>query len=348
MDNESEIEFERRGRIGLVTLNRPSALNALTSGMVQAFHAQLAAWRDDDDVAAVVVRGRGRAFCAGGDIRRVYDAGREGPPALEFFRDEYRLNAAIKHFPKPYVSLIDGYVMGGGAGISVHGSHRVFAENAVFSMPEAGIGFFPDVGSSYFLARMPNEIGLYCGLASARLGRADSLHAGVATHAAPAADLDAIVEAIADAGDPDTALQAYRPVDVKAEVLAGVEAEIARIFANGSVETILARLDAAEGPHALFAEKTAAEIRTKSPTSLRIALRQIRAARELEFDDCIRLDYRIASEILTGHDFYEGVRAALVDKDRQPRWRPGKLAEVDPRAVEAHFLAPPEGDLELT
>lgn len=347
MGADAEILFERRGRIGLVTLDRPAALNALTEAMVVALAGKLREWRDDDAVAAVVIRGNGRAFCAGGDVRRAYDVGRDGMPLTMFFRDEYRLNAAIRHFSKPYVALVHGFVMGGGAGISVHGSHRVFAQDAEFAMPETGIGFFPDVGVSYALARLPHEIGVYCALTAARLARGDSLHVGIATHAAPASDFDAIIEAIAATGDADAALEAYEPGDIAPETLGTVDAEIERIFATGGVEAILARLDTAEGPHALFAEKAAADMRSKSPTSLKVALRQVRAARELSFDDCIRLDYRIASHILTGHDFYEGVRAALVDKDRRPRWRPASLAEVDARAVEAHFVTPGTGDLEL-
>ncbi|MBN9000481.1 MAG: enoyl-CoA hydratase/isomerase family protein [Rhizobiales bacterium] len=344
---DGEILFERRGRIGLVTLNRPAALNALNQAMVEALSAALRDCAADEAVAAVIVRANGRAFCAGGDIRHAHDIGREGPPAYEFFRHEYRLNAQIHHFPKPYVALIDGFVMGGGAGISIHGSHRVFAEGAVFSMPETGIGFFTDVGSSYVLARLPHEIGVYCGLTSARLARGDALHVGIATHAAPAAAFDAIVDALAGSGDVEAVLAPYRSATTPPETLGAVDAEIARIFATGTVDAILARLDAVEGQHAPFFGRAADAIRSKSPTSLKIVLRQIRAARALDFDDCIRLDYRIAHQILTGHDFYEGVRAALVDKDRNPRWRPATLAEVDARTVEAHFVPPAEGDLEL-
>lgn len=347
MEGEDEILFERRGRIGLVTLNRPAALNALSHAMVRSLAERLGEWGADDSLAAVVVRGIGRAFCSGGDIRRACEIGRAGPPAYDFFADEYRLNAQVKHFAKPYVSLVDGFVMGGGAGISVHGSHRVFAEGAVFSMPETGIGFFTDVGSSYFLSRLPHEIGVYCALASARLKRGDCLHAGIATHAAPAADFDAILAALAETGDVEQTLAPYRPDGIPPETLADVEGAIESIFAVGGVEAILAQLDAAASSHAVFAREAAATIRLKSPTSLRVVLRQIRAARSLEFDDCIRLDYRIAHRILTGHDFYEGVRAALIDKDRDPHWQPAALADVDPLAVEAHFLPPPDGDLQL-
>lgn len=343
---EPEILFERLGHAGLVTLNRPSALNALSHEMVKALAGALEAWKHDPAIRLMVVRANGRAFCAGGDIRAVCEAGRGAPDQHAFFHDEYRLNAAIKAYPKPYVALVDGYIMGGGAGIAVHGSHRVFAEKAIFSMPETGIGFFPDVGSSFFLSRMADEIGLYCGLAAARLARGDALHAGVATHAVPASTFDAIVAELAESADIDAVLARYAET-VPAETLGSVDAAIAAIFATGPVESILSRLDALEGPHAEWAARTVAAIRGKSPTSLRIALRQIRAARELDFDDCIRLDWRIACAILDGHDFYEGVRAVLVDKDQSPRWNPATLDAVDPGRIEGHFVAPHDGDLPL-
>ncbi|WP_018181797.1 enoyl-CoA hydratase/isomerase family protein [Kaistia granuli] len=346
MTVEPEIRFERRGHAGIVTLCRPGALNALSHGMVQSLATTLAAWKDDPAVRLVIIRGEGRAFCAGGDIRAVYEAGRGAPGQRDFFRDEYRLNAAIQVFPKPYVALVDGYIMGGGAGIAVHGSHRVFAENAVFSMPETGIGFFPDVGSSYFLSRMPGEIGVYCALAAVRLRRGDALHTGIATHAAPAAAFEAIVARLTEDDAVDALLADFAEA-APAETLEPLGPVIDAAFGVGPVESILARLEALDGPHADWARQTAATIREKSPTSLRVALRQIRAARQLDFDDCIRLDWRIACAILDGHDFYEGVRAALVDKDRSPAWLPGTLAQVDPKAIDGHFVAPAEGDIPL-
>lgn len=344
---EPEIRFEQQGHAGIATLCRPGALNALSHGMIQALAAKLANWRDDPAIRVVIVRAEGRAFCAGGDIRAVCEAGRGAPEVQRgFFRDEYRLNAAIKAFPKPYVALVDGYIMGGGAGIAVHGSHRLFGENAVFSMPETGIGFFPDIGSSFFLARMPGEVGLFCALAAARLRRGDALHAGIATHAVPAAAFGVIVDRLAQ--DPDVdAVVAEHAVAVPPETLGPLQVEIDALFATGPVESILSRLDALDGGNADWARQTAAAIRAKSPTSLRVALRQIRAARELVFEDCIRLDWRIACAILEGHDFYEGVRAVLIDKDQAPAWQPATLADVDLEAVERHFVVPPEGDLPL-
>jgi enoyl-CoA hydratase len=342
-----EIRFELIGHAGIVRLSRPAALNALSSGMVQAFAAQLAEWHDDPAVRLVVVRSEGRAFCAGGDIRAVCEAGKGNPEQRQFFYDEYRLNAAIQAFPKPYVALVQGYIMGGGAGIAVHGSHRVFAEDAIFSMPETGIGFFPDVGSSYFLSRMPGESGVYCALAAARLQRGDAIRAGIATHAASAESFDAITARLAESDDVDAVLADYAQPTAP-ETLDERLDDITRHFATGPVESIIARLEASDGENADWARKAAAAIRLRSPTSLRVALRQIRAARGLEFEDCIRLDWRIACAILDGHDFYEGVRAALIDKDQAPAWAPATLAEVDPEAVDRHFVVPPEGDLPLS
>ena len=343
---EPEIRFERQGHAGIATLCRPGALNALSHGMVSALAASLAEWRDDPEIRVVVVRGEGRAFCAGGDIRAVCEARRGDPAQRAFFYEEYRLNAAIKAFPKPYVALVDGYIMGGGAGIAVHGSHRVFGENAVFAMPETGIGFFPDVGSSFFLSRMPGEAGVYCALSAARLRRGDAMAAGIATHAVPVASFDAIVARLTAAADVDAVLAEHADT-AGSETLEGLRNDIDAIFATGPVESILERLDALEGVNADWARQIATAIRTRSPTSLRVALRQIRAARELSFEDCIRLDWRIACAILDGHDFYEGVRAVLVDKDQAPVWKPAALADVDPEAVDRHFVVPPEGDLPL-
>jgi enoyl-CoA hydratase len=343
---EPEIRFERTGHAGVVTLSRPRALNALSHNMVKAFAAQLEGWRDDESIRVVVVQGEGRAFCAGGDIRAVCQAGRDDPDGRLFFYDEYRLNAAIQAFPKPYVALVEGYIMGGGAGIAVHGSHRVFGENAVFSMPETGIGFFPDVGSSFFLSRMPGAAGVYCALAAARLNRGDALAAGIATHAASAGAFDRIVARLAEDADVDGVL-AEVAEDAPAETLNALQADIDTIFSTGPVESIIGRLEGLGGENADWGRRTAEAIRSKSPTSLRVALRQIRAAAELDFEDCIRLDWRIACAILQGHDFYEGVRAVLIDKDQAPVWNPASLADVDPEVIERHFVVPSDGDLPL-
>ena len=340
MSGGPDILFETRGAAGLVTLNRPKALNALTRGMVVALQARLDDWAADPGIGCVVIRGEGeRAFCAGGDIRALHDSGRAGTAyALDFWRDEYTLNAAIKHYPKPYVALIHGISMGGGIGVSVHGSHRVADASALFAMPETGIGFFPDVGGSFILSRCPGEIGMYLALTGARLTAADALHAGLATHLVPAARWPGLIDALARGETPAAALSTLTEPPPAAP-LAEHRAKIDRIFAGSSVEDILAALDR-DGTE--WSRETAAAIGARSPTSLKLACREVRAGRRLDFDDCMRMEFRMASRILGGHDFYEGVRAAIIDKDNAPRWRPPALEEVTAEAVGAYF-APLEG-----
>jgi enoyl-CoA hydratase len=341
---EAEVLFEKRGRAGIVTLNRPKALNALNSNMVALIHPQLVAWAADPSVELVIVRGAGeKAFCAGGDIRQLHDWGRAGDPAMvAFYAEEYRLNTYIKHYPKPYVALVDGIVMGGGVGVSVHGSHRVAGEKLMFAMPETGIGFFPDVGGTYFLPRMPGKVGTWLALTASRLGQADALWSGFATHAVASTDLDAVADALAEKGDPDATLAGFaKPVgDAPAQALLPV---IDRCFSADTVEEILARLDAEDGE---WAAKQAASIRQKSPTSLKIALRQMQVGAGASFEDCMRTEFRIVNRIPAGVDFYEGVRAVIIDKDNAPKWRPDRLEDVTPAAVDAYF-APLPSELDL-
>ena len=344
MSDAPEILFEHRGAVGLITLNRPKALNALTHGMVTAMHAQLLAWARDDAVKTVVIQGEGeRAFCAGGDIRTLYDSGKAGTPyALDFYRDEYRLNALIKHYPKPYVALLRGFVMGGGVGVSVHGSHRVADESMQFAMPETGIGLFPDVGGSYFLPRLPGEIGMYLGLTGARLKTADALYAGVATHFVPAARRDALLAALVDGTQPEAALQGLAE-SVPAVFLPEHREKIDRLFGCDSVEDILAGIDA---DHTDWSRDTAKTIRAKSPTATKLAFRQIREGARLDFDDGMRMEFRMVTRVIAGHEFYEGVRATIIDKDGTPKWDPPDLAAVIDAAVDAYFA--PLGEKELS
>jgi enoyl-CoA hydratase len=337
-----EILFERHGAAGIVILNRPHALNAVTLGMVDALARQLTEWEGDAAVTRVVVTAAGgRAFSAGGDLRALFDAGRAGhyQATLAYWRSEYALNALIKRYRKPYVSLIDGIVMGGGAGISIHGSHRVAGDGFAFAMPEVGIGFIPDVGATWFLPRLPGELGLYCALTGDRLGPADAVAAGIATHRIGSqrfADLqeglcgnvpvDALLAAFAEpAGEGP--LSARRPL-------------IDRLFAGDTVEGVLAGLDAAAagpGADADFAGATAASIRLKSPTSLKITLAQLRRGRTLDFAECMRTEFRIVSRLVRGHDLYEGIRSVIIDKDQAPRWRPSSLEAVSAAEVERYF-----------
>ena len=340
----TDVLFEKRGAVGLITLNRPKALNALTHAMCVEMKAQLDAWAVDDAIRFVVIRGEGeRAFCAGGDIRALYESGKAGTPyALDFYRDEYRLDAAVKHFPKPYIALLHGIVMGGGVGVSVNGAQRVADESLVFAMPETGIGLFPDVGGSYFLPRCPGEIGMYLALTGARLKIMDALYAGIVTHYVPAARTQEFLDKLAGGM---TFMWAVGQLVGSAETapLAAHRAAIDKCFSGNSVEDILSRLDA-EGTG--WAAETAKIIRAKSPTSLKIAYRQIREGRNLKFDECMKMEYRMVNRIIAGHDFYEGVRAAIIEKDNAPKWRPADLAGVTDADADAYF-APLDGELAL-
>ncbi len=340
-----DVLFETRGASGLITLNRPKALNALTHDMCVAMKAQLDAWARDDAVHTVIVQGSGeRAFCAGGDIRSLYESGKAGTPyALDFYHDEYVLNATIKHYPKPYVALIQGIVMGGGVGMSVHGSHRIAGETTTFAMPETGIGLFPDVGGSYFLPRCPGQIGMYLGLTGARLRTTDTLYAGVATHFVPMAKWPALIDALAGGIAPDAAIAPLQD-SVPDTFLLEHRATIDRIFALGSVEEILAALDSG---HTDWGDDTARAIRTKSPTATKIAFRQLRDGAKREFDDCMKMEWRMVNRVVKGHDFYEGVRATIIDKDGTPKWDPPNLAAVTDAAVDAYFAPLEEKELSL-
>jgi len=340
----ADILFERRGAAGIVTLNRPQALNAVTHGMVLALRDQLERWAGDPAVTRVVITAAGeRAFSAGGDIRALYDLGRVGrhAEALQFWRDEYLLNAAIKRFRKPYVALIDGIVMGGGVGVSVHGSHRVAGDRFQFAMPEVGIGFFPDVGATWFLPRMPGELGTYCALTGERFGIADACAVGVVTQRIPSARFAALLDGLAGTVSVDAVLAAFSEPAGEGPIMARQFA-IDRLFAGSQVEGVLDALDreaASRSADAEWAIKTAASMRAKSPLSLKLALAQVRRGKDWDFQTCMRAEFRLVSRIIHGHDFYEGVRAVIVDKDNKPQWNPGTLAAVSGAEVERYFAA---------
>jgi enoyl-CoA hydratase len=344
-----EIVFDRRGTAGLVTLNRPQALNAVTLGMVRAFTRQLQEWRDDPAITRVVLTAAGgRAFSAGGDIRALYDAGTSGrhDEMLAFYSEEYVLNTTIKYYPKPYVALIDGIVMGGGVGLSVHGSHRVAGDRFLFAMPEVSIGFFPDVGATWFLPRLPGELGAYCALTGERLNAADGAAAAIATHRVSSSRWSDLADALCGAVPVDATLAAFAEPAGEGK-LAARRGAIDRLFKGDRVEDIVAALDAeaaSGGPDAEFAKATAATIRGKSPTSLKLALAQVRAGATLSFQACMQTEFRIVSRVIHGHDFYEGVRAVIVDKDNAPRWRPAALAEVSDAAIARHFAPLPRDE----
>jgi enoyl-CoA hydratase len=336
--SEGEIRCERQGSAGLITLDRPKALNALTLAMVREMRRALDAWETDPRVTRVVITGTGeKAFCAGGDIRRLYELGKAGrhAEALTFWREEYELNIRIKRFTKPYVALIDGIVMGGGVGVSLHGSHRVLGERAVFAMPEVGVGFFPDVGATYALPRLPDRTGWYLALTGERVRAPDMMALGLGTHAVGSTSVPGLVDALTTDVPIEGVLESTR-IDPGPASLEAHRPAIARCFCAESVPAILDRLDA-EGTG--FAQRTAATMRTKSPTSLVIALEQMRRGGALSFEEALRTEFRIVSRLCRGHDFYEGVRAVIMDKDGTPKWRPARLDEVAPETIAAHFAS---------
>lgn len=341
MTGNADILFEVEGALGLITLNRPKALNALTLDMIRALDAQLIEWATDPRIASVMIRGAGeKAFCAGGDVVALHQPGND-KLIVEFFRDEYRLNRTIFRYPKPYLALIDGFTMGGGVGVAILGRYRVATERTMFAMPETGIGMFPDVGGTYFLPRLPGELGMYLALTGARLKAADCVHAGLAEAVISSARNEALQSGMAEGHMPDELLPTLRDEAAPAG-LADHREVIDRCFAGGSVEEIMACL-AAEGGE--WAAKTLATMRRMSPTAMKIAHRQLREGAKLDFEDCMILEYRLSQRVARGHDFPEGVRAVLVDKDMSPKWEPPTLAEVTDTDIDGVFAPLPDGDL---
>jgi enoyl-CoA hydratase len=336
---DPHIKSEKQGALGLLTLDRPKALNALTHRMIAAIADRLGEWAADDSVKAVAIRGEGdRAFCSGGDIRAVQQAIVAGTnEGASLLRDEYRMNALIGAYSKPYIAMIHGITMGGGAGISIHGSHRLADSSLALAMPETGIGFIPDVGSSYFLSRLPDRMGLYLGLTANSIGLGDAMAAGLVTHAVERSDFDAVIAALVRG---ETAEKSIAPFARGGQPgpLAAHRRRIATIFSASSVEAVLERLDR-DGSD--FAVQTAQIMRSRSPTSLKLVFRQLHEAEKLSLNQCLAMEFRLALRVLARHDFREGVRAALVDKDRRPKWAPSSLAGV---ADLAHFFAGLGGD----
>src|SRR5579883_396098 len=335
---EPEVIVEKRGAAGFITLNRPKALNALNLGMVRTIAAALDQFEKDDGVARVVISGAGgRAFCAGGDIRLLYEQGRAGDHAsqLAFWREEYILNRRIKRYRKPYVALLDGVVMGGGVGLSVHGSLVVASERYTFAMPEVGIGFFPDVGATYVLPRLPRRIGRYFALTGERAGAGDALALGLADAFVESRRLAELAGALEGAAPTEEILARFKQ-PAPASPLAAETALIERCFAGETIPACLAALEAAANDAAL-AKAALAAMLAKSPTSQAIALRQMQIGATLSFEEAMGVEFRIVSRICRGVDFYEGVRAVIVDKDNRQQWRPASAAEVKQQDIDAYF-----------
>jgi enoyl-CoA hydratase len=352
MTGTDEILLERQGGLGIITLNRPKALNTLSLAMYRVFDPQLIAWGRDRGVAALVVRGAGdRAFCAGGDVRAIYDArdAARGPGdyKADFFREEYRLIQRVHRFPKPYIALVDGITMGGGCGVSINGSHRVASERAIFAMPEVHIGLFPDVGASRFLNLCPGRIGRYLALTGTRVRAADALYCGFATHYVPHERLAALTAALAAKASGgraaiDATIAAFA-ADPGPATLPGLQQDIDRCFAGGTVEEIVAALKREAAP---WAKEALAAMERASPLSLKITLHQLDLGRGMTIEQALALEYRMTQHVMAGHDFFEGIRALLVDRDNKPRWQHASLAEVGEREVASYFES--LGERELT
>lgn len=332
---ESPVIAEVRGRLGVLTLNRPKAINALTHEMVGLLTDALRAWAEDDAVERVLLTGAGeRGLCAGGDIVSIHrDAVSGGDGSERFWRDEYDLNALIATYPKPYVAFMDGIVLGGGVGVSAHARHRVVTERTRIGMPETGIGFVPDVGGTWLLSRSPGELGTYVALTAGHAGAGDAIALGLADHHVPSADLPRLAVLLEDRSVSDALAHVVQPPPVS--TLAAQRSWIDAAFGADDVASIVEALRARPEPEAAAA---ADRIARNSPTSLVVTLRALRAAPGLGgLGEALDQEYRVAVRMLRGHDFPEGIRAQVIDKDRNPRWQPATLAEVAASDVDAYF-----------
>ncbi len=341
--SEPEVLFDDKHGVGRITLNRPKAINALNHAMVREIATTLDKWATDDGIDTVLLVGAGeRGLCAGGDIVSIYhDAKEGGSGSKDFWRDEYVLNAVIGRFDKPYVAIMDGVVMGGGVGLSAHANTRIVTERSKIAMPEVGIGFIPDVGGTHLLAHAPGELGTHLALTTARMDAADAIAAGFADHYMPSDKLEAFYEALETGTLPD-ALDAFtEPAPDSA--LEAARGWIDDAYSADTVEEILTRLRANENPDAA---KAADDIESKSPVALKVTLKSIRRAAEASsLEQVLNDEYRVSLASLNSHDLVEGIRAQVVEKDRNPKWSPATLADVTQDEVDKYFES--LGDSEL-
>ena len=335
------IKFEKQGAAAIITLDRPKVLNALNDGMRAQFPAHLDAWAPDSELYCMIIQSANqRAFCVGGDVRELYAKGRAGN-AMASLEQEYKLNWRLDRFTKPTISLINGMVMGSGVGISRFGTHTVAGENYSFAMPEVAIGFFPDVGASWFLSHLSNDIdgaiGIYLGLTGRSIKRADAYALGLVTHAIEEKHFPAITAALADADPIDPIVDGLH-VDPGESELLTMKSVIAECFSATSVEEIIARVKQVGGKYSQWRDDTLEAIQKNSPTSLKVTLKQLRLGRDMDLRRGLQLEYRLATRFMAGHDFYEGVRANLIEKDFKPAWLPPRLSDVTEAMVEEYFV----------
>ena len=324
-----EIIARVEGRVGRLTLNRPKALHSLTTPMCLAMSDALLAWKGDPAIDLILIDHAGeRGFCAGGDIRMMAEAGRDDPDAgAAFFRAEYRMNELLQRYPKPVCAVMDGVTMGGGVGLSVYARYRIATERTLLAMPETGIGLFPDVGMGWVLSRLPGEMGTWMALTGARLKAADCLHLNLCTHYVESDKVEAMKALLVSAPEGAAKTLARFSSDPGPAPLAGKQKALDALFAHETVGSIMAALEAGSS----WAQEQAEILAAKSPTSLKVSLRELRQAREKpSFADEIALEYRLACRIISTPDFQEGVRAVVVDKDNAPQWSPAPSdAEID-------------------
>jgi enoyl-CoA hydratase len=337
---EAEVLTRVENDVGRLTLNRPAALHALNTAMCEIMIGALLAWRDDPAVEAVLIDHSGeRGFCAGGDIRMLAESGAgDGAAARRFFSTEYQLNALLFDYPKPVITIMDGVTMGGGVGLAMPSRYRVATERTNFAMPETGIGLFPDVGGGWHLPRLPGETGTWLALTGARRRGADCLALGIATHFVESGRVAALKEALISSAGIEEALARFQS-DPGSVPIAALRADIDRLFAHDSVEAIFAALAADPSDWALAQLEI---LKTKSPQTLKVALRELRqGARIASFAEQMAVEYRIGARVVQRHDFIEGVRAVIVDKDNAPRWDPATLAGVTETMLDAIFAPLP-------
>ncbi len=340
MSEQQHVLFSQQGSIGLIHLNRPKSLNALSHQMILDITKQLNIWETDETISAIIITGAGeKAFCAGGDIVELYNNSQKDPKlGQQFLRDEYRLNATIARYKKPYIALMDGITMGGGAGVSSHGSHRIVTERTIFAMPEIFIGFLPDIGSTYILARASGKIGLYLGMTGARINGADVIYAGFADVHIQSEKLDDFRRAIIDGMNIDAAIEKFSSTP-KMGKLEKLQAQIDDAFGKDSVVECVARLGEMSKSGDEWAEQTLNALNQGCPLSIMATFEIINGASERTLEQCLAIEYRFAYKAMLGTEFFEGVRAAVIDKDKSPKWQPATLKQVTSEMIQ-NSLAP--------
>lgn len=333
-------EIKGQGNIGLITLNRQQSLNALNHDMFLAIQEHLEKWEKQQSIKAVIIRAApGRAFSAGGDIRRVYEGKiKNDPHLIDFFLDEYKVNKLIFHYSKPYIALLDGITMGGGVGISIYGSHRIATEHMLFAMPETTIGFYPDIGASYFLSRLPHSTGVYLALTGEKINYNDCYALGLVDIVIDSHSQEKIIQTLSESVLLDnkaiTKIINHWNVSVPESTLLYHQNEIQFCFSKESIEEII---DSLEKYGNDWCHKTADILKSKSPISLKVTLEAIRRGKTLDFDHCMKMENHITQQMIQSHDFFEGIRALIIDKDKTPHWQPRKLEDVKVQDVYHYF-----------